>query len=525
MTRFWLILASVAGLSALSCGAAAATAPQVQIDSGALSGRLEQGIAVFKGLPYAAPPVGELRWRPPVAPAPWQGVRDAGAFGPACPQDPPRHAARPPMAEDCLTLNVYTPDLAPGAKLPVMVWIHGGGFIRGAGSLPAYDGVPLAREGVVVVTINYRLNIFGVFAHPALTAEARAESGLLANYGLMDQIAALKWVKRNIAAFGGDPGNVTIFGESAGGVSVLVHMLSGESRGLFHKAIAQSGGGRFNVTPLDAPGPSGRSAEEWGEDLALLMVPGTADPIAALRALPWEAFAEPVARNGNGRDAILIADGRILPGRIDAGFDRGRQARVPLMIGATSYEGILRRAFEIEAEQVFALAGDDLAAARALYADSPVQTDARLADLFYGDAFFVEPARYLAKVAAATGVPVHLYHFAYEPRPLRAFIPGSLHGLDVIYVLGTWDTFTGAFTSRAALAEAEAVSRPLMRAWANFARTGDPNGPGVPAWPRVTPAQDTLLLIGKTGTFSIAEDFAAARLDFWEGRFAQGAGR
>ena len=226
--------ALVLGLMALwGGGAQAQDAPVVRIDSGALRGITDQGVASFRNIPYAAPPVGKLRWRPPQAPRAWNKVRDASAFGPICPQNynPSDNGVGPlPASEDCLTLNVWTP-AEVGAARPVMVWIHGGGFVNGSASAPLYDGDALARQGVVVVTLNYRLGWLGFFAHPALSATQPGEP--LGNYGLMDQIAALKWVQRNIAAFGGDPGNVTLFGESAGGMSVNKLMISPAARGLF----------------------------------------------------------------------------------------------------------------------------------------------------------------------------------------------------------------------------------------------------------------------------------------------------
>ena len=217
--------------------AAQSAAPRITLSQGVLDGRTSEGVDSFKGVPFAAPPVGDLRWRPPAAAPAWTGVRDASAFGPACMQRSP-YEPNLAVSEDCLTLNVWTPSDRPrGAKLPVMVWIYGGGFIIGASSQPGIDGTHLAQRGVVLVSLNYRLGRFGFFAHPALDAGPAP----VANYGLMDQIAALKWVRDNIGAFGGDPGNVTVFGESAGGMSVNFLMASPAARGLFAKAISQSG--------------------------------------------------------------------------------------------------------------------------------------------------------------------------------------------------------------------------------------------------------------------------------------------
>lgn len=240
---------------------------ETQIDSGTLRGREADGIKSFKGIPYAAPPVGELRWRAPAAPTAWSGVREADQYGSDCVQNRvswDKTQSAQPTSEDCLTLNVWAP--AAAKKAPVMVWIHGGGFVMGSGSQPIFDGAKLAGRDVVVVTFNYRLGRFGFFAHPALTREAAGAA--TGNFAFMDQVAALEWVKRNIAAFGGDPGNVTIFGESAGGGSVNQLMLAQPARGLFHKAIAQSGGGR-DVLPLLSAERAGKpSAEAVGTAFA-----------------------------------------------------------------------------------------------------------------------------------------------------------------------------------------------------------------------------------------------------------------
>ena len=244
-------LASVAALASAG-GVARAQAPAlVRVDGGELQGVVDDGVVSFKGIPFAAPPVGELRWRPPQAAAPWTGVRQAAEYGADCMQGrfgpPPAAGAPAPRvpSEDCLFLHVWRPAGAAARRLPVMVWIHGGGFVGGSGALSGVAGAPFAKQGVVLVTINYRLGRFGFFAFPALSRERPDETK--GNYAYMDQIAALQWVKRNIAIFGGDPGNVTIFGFSAGGVSVHSLLASPQARGLFHKAIAQSGGSRDSV--------------------------------------------------------------------------------------------------------------------------------------------------------------------------------------------------------------------------------------------------------------------------------------
>lgn len=272
--------------AALASGVAtanAAASSEVRIDSGRIGGRTDGTVAVFRGIPYARPPVGTLRWRPPHPVERWPGVRRADALGALCPQlyNVIDNGVGPlPMSEDCLALKVYAPARAAGAPLPVMFWIHGGGYVNGSGTAALYDGSALARQGGVVVTINYRLGRLGFFAHPALSREHPGEP--LGNYAMMDQIAALRWVARNIRAFGGDPGNVTVFGESAGGNAVNLLMISPEARGLFQRAVSQSGPGRGHEFRLDAPGTDVRpSAESLGASFARSL--GVGDDAAALR--------------------------------------------------------------------------------------------------------------------------------------------------------------------------------------------------------------------------------------------------
>ncbi len=314
--------------TALACGSALA-ADVVRIDSGGLSGVAADDVVSFKGIPFAAPPVGDLRWRPPAPPAPWPGVRAATAYGAVCMQkiSADNGLGPGPASEDCLTLNVFTPVGKTGPALPVMVWIHGGGLVNGSGTAALYDGSALARQGVVVVTINYRLGRFGFFAHPALTAEQRGAA--LANYGLMDQIAALKWVRRNIARFGGDPGNVTIFGESAGGLSVNRLMMMRQARGLFHKAIVESGAGRERGETL-------ARAEQAGAAFAAKLGVTAPDP-AKLRAIPADAIVAAGDLDLIKGEAPIL-DGVLLTENPSAAFAAGRVARVPYLIGSNSLE-------------------------------------------------------------------------------------------------------------------------------------------------------------------------------------------
>lgn len=293
-----LILACIAS-------SAVAAAPSVRIAQGQLSGTSRSGVTAFRSIPYAAPPVGMLRWKAPAAPRAWRGVRAADAYGPVCIQSPVDWAghALDHTSEDCLTLSVWTPNLSASAHLPVMVWFHGGGYTAGAGS--QYDATSLARHGAVIVTVNYRLGALGFLAHPALTAESPLHSS--GNYGLLDQIAALKWVRANIAHFGGNPRNVTIFGQSAGGGSAMLLTVSPLARGLFHKAIFESGAALELPLAQTGEGPGIAAAEKAGLAFARKLHAGTP---AALRALPASAFL------GNDVPGIAqrpIIDGKIVP--------------------------------------------------------------------------------------------------------------------------------------------------------------------------------------------------------------------
>src|SRR5215510_7291041 len=333
MTRLSLAL-----LLLTATAASASISDPVRVEQGLLSGKTSTHpeVRIYRDIPYAAPPVGDLRWKAPQPPAHWQGVRQAAESSHACLQVPYPAAAAlyqaklPPLSEDCLYLNIWTAAKSANDRLPVMFWIHGGGFTRGSGTGIAYDGEILARKGAVVVTINYRLGVFGFFAHPGLTAESEHHAS--GNYGLLDQIAALQWVKKNIAAFGGDPGRVTIFGESAGSWAVNALMASPLARGLFHRAIGESGG-------LFSPMEVLADAEKTGEKLAISLKANQGTPkdvVKALRAIP----AEDVLKATDHDIARAIVDGFVLPQRVSEIFAQGRQNDVPLLVGNNADEGI-----------------------------------------------------------------------------------------------------------------------------------------------------------------------------------------
>ncbi len=491
------------GLGIVAAALAAFGAPQIQLDSGLIAGASvgEKGdVHVYKGIPFAAPPVGGLRWRPPQAVKPWDGVRACTAFGPWCPQ-PQALLGRGTgtQSEDCLYLNVWTPAKGPKDKLPVMVWLHGGGHTTGSGASELYGGERLAREGVVVVTINYRLGPFGYLGHPLLSKESdRKVSG---NYGLLDQIAALAWVQRNIAAFGGNPGCVTIFGESAGSVSVCRLMVSPLAKGLFHRAIAQSGG---------AHGLNRHLREEWnqlppmekvGEQLAeQLGCARAADPLAALRAKSAQEVLDAAAPAqglfGKGIKFGPIVDGWALPDDPVALFAAGKQHDVPFMTGSNADEGsvfmqqmplrrvqgykwLLAQRFGKQADRVFAL----------FPAERDQDAPAAMSRLV-GVSAFVAPARALARSMAKCKSPAYLYHFTRVPPLTQGRGFGACHALEIGYVFGTLE-------GRPGFTEADrALSATMRKCWAHFARTGDPNSDGLPRWPAYTREADQCLEFG-----------------------------
>jgi para-nitrobenzyl esterase len=476
------------------------------IDSGILKGDAADGIAVFKGIPYAAVPVGALRWRPPQPVPPWVGERLATEYGNDCLQNRFFADSAPssePMSEDCLYLNLWTPTPQAGARLPVMVWIHGGGSTTGSGAPSAYAGAQLARKGVVVATFNYRLGRFGFFAHPALAQEHPDEP--LGNYGLMDQIAALDWVHRNIAQFGGDPGNVTVFGESAGGAAILRLMISPPAKTLFHRAIVQSGGGRDHWVRLDEAIADRPSAFSIGEAFARHAGLATADA-AALRAIPAKTVLGNLGLM-NGEAEIYsgpMVDGRIVPGDIDTLFAARSQALVPLMIGANSDELGALPGFilDIMTKRVMAKLGDRGAALDAQYSEGRT----RRADLF-DDLAFVEPSRYFAGCQIAAGAPAWLYRFSYVAEAKRSAAAGAFHASEIPYVFNTLGTVAADAT------EADrAMADTISDYWVAFARSGDPNGAGRPDWPRFAPDTGALMNFTADGSRP-GPDPAKARLD------------
>ncbi len=522
-----LLLCSLAGLAvALGVGATARSQmpPVVRVDGGQVQGVVADGVESFKGIPFAAPPVGDLRWRPPQPVAPWTGVRQAAEFGADCmqgrfgPPPPPGAAPAPVPSEDCLFLNVWRPAAPTASRLPVMVWIYGGGFVGGSSAWPGTSGTQFAKQGVVLVSLNYRVGRFGFFAFPALSRERPDEPK--GNYAYMDQLAALQWVKRNIAAFGGDPGNVTIFGFSAGGVSVHSLLAMPQARGLFDKAIVESGGSRDSVLtarPMREDGVDPNypvSAETIGMNFARSMgIEGTDQAaLASLRALS----AEQVLRGGpQGADAprietTPILDGRLVTETAESAYKAGREAPVPLMLGSNTGDTAGRRINATTKEQLFARFGRWSAQANAAYDPDGTGDFATLLARANNDFGQAEPARFAANAFAAKGLHVYLYRFGYVQSAMRdRFKDGAPHGGEIGFV---FDTLTAPPGSTLTPGD-QAVARMAHAYWVNFARTGDPNGTGLPAWPRHDPGKDVIFQFRRDGSAGAGPDPWKARLD------------
>jgi para-nitrobenzyl esterase len=482
--------------------------------SGEVDGVWEDGLRIFKGIPYAAPPIGPLRWRAPQAPASWHRVRSAFAFGHSCPQTASKEIPLADMSEDCLTLNVWSPAKRASAKLPVMVWVHGGAFENGSTRMAIYDGANIARRGVVIVSINYRLGALGFFGHTELEDEARAEGVPTANYGLLDQVAALKWVQANIEAFGGDPGNITLFGESAGGISVLALMTAPSARGLFHKAIVQSGGGRWIAPSLEASSGKFLSARQIGDKAAGTFRLPAGKAIEGLRGKSWQDILERLRQAGIA-DHTPFLDGQLLTGQMEQVFERGEQAPVPLIVGANSYEGVLlRKALHISANEVERAAGQQYDELSAMYPPQLIMTDGFLADHIWGDAHFVEPARMIARTTARRGPPVYHYSFDFQP-PLLRLLGGSPHGLEVAYALGTLRKIVPFPLNVLMHRHNQTVSQLMMAYWTNFAKTGNPNSGGELEWPRFRQGGEETLVFGNSG-LDVERDYLKERLDLFQ---------
>lgn len=482
--------------AAFTIPADAASTTVLRVESGRLSASGAGQVQVFKGIPYAAPPVGALRWQPPAPPLAWRGVRKAERFGAVCPQFKQTHGSfyqqefypdDEPQSEDCLFLNVWTEGAGKGAKRPVYVWLHGGGFVEGSGSIPSFDGSALARQGVVVVTLNYRMGVFGYLAHPALTAEStRHVSG---NYGLLDQMAALRWVRRNIGAFGGDPARVTVGGQSAGGFSVNALMASPESKGLFDAAVNESGG-ILGFAPL----PTLAQAEATGK---VYMDALGASSAAAMRALPVaELLGDSLDHYRSGRWLPLV-DGAVVPVEPGAAALQGKLASaVPTLLGGTANE------FTSLVPQMKMKVDDFVAGAKKNYGSRydefsrlyPHGDEAQAGQALIesgSDKFFtgqVVWARHMGDAKKATW----LYYFdrALPGRDSERY--KAFHSSEIVYVFGTQASVDRPWT-----AIDRRLSQAMLGYWAQFIKTGNPNGDGLLPWSPVGEQPDEVMELGE----------------------------
>ena len=469
-------LTAILFLIAATLGFAQVPAP-VQTESGLVQGVAAPGLTVYKGIPFAAPPTGDLRWRAPQPAAKWEGVRAGDKFGP----DPYQGDGKGEVSEDCLYLNIWTPAKSANEKVPVLVWIYGGGFSFGSTSTPVHNGEHLARKGVVLVTINYRVGPFGFLAHPELTAESSHHAS--GNYGLMDQIAGLQWVKKNIAAFGGNPEKVTIFGESAGGISVSMLCASPEARGLFRGAISQSGGS-FGPTRLTTyPGENMRrlaDAEQSGVEFAKK---AGAASLAELR----KVAADKLPGGWGSGSAWPIVDGWVIPDDQHKLYEAGLYNDVAILVGYNSDEGLSFSREKTPGEFIANTQKRYGPFAEKLLAVYPVGKDSipKTARDLMRDAAFGWQTWAWATLQARTGKSKVFYYYFDQHAEHAAGSPeadhGTPHGVDVPYVFQTLDPKDDKLT-----AGDRAISEMMSTYWANFAKRGDPNGPAVPAWPEFT---------------------------------------
>lgn len=464
----------------------------IQINSGPISGKVEDGVRVFLGIPFAAPPAGELRWKPPQEIASWNQVRNSTVYGPSCPQ--PGQSVlmlgSGKFSEDCLYLNVWTTAKKADERLPVMVWIHGGAFNFGSGTQPEYNGKNLAKKGVVVVTINYRLGPLGFLVHPLLSKESA--HGTSGNYGLLDQIAALKWVQKNIAAFGGNPDRVTIFGQSAGSRSVSLLMISPLSAGLFHRAIAESGGPIIGSEYL-SPAFNGNMANvsKMGQKLtAKLGCDKAEDVLAAMRAKSAQEWVEAADCKTDLFDDEApffapVFDGWVLPKNPLAAFSGGQQHDVPIIVGSTLNEGTLYLADEkdlsVEKYKSFLKSrfADQSGKAFAMFPAYKAEDVAPAIDHFLTVAANAQPARLVAQSMERKKSRAYLYLFTRLPDTAMTRKLKVHHGVELAYVFGNMSKSEGYNDTDMEL------SHKMMDYWVNFAKTGNPNGKGLPDWPEI----------------------------------------
>lgn len=487
--------------------------PAITISTGQVQGLLQETIYKFKGIPFAAPPVGKNRWRPPQAPTPWQGIRDTSSY-----RTLPLQSSYPkgsffsqpdyPQHEDCLHLNVWTPSTDPQAKLPVMVWIHGGYFNYGGGALPHYDGSNLAKHEVVVVTFNYRLGVLGFLAHPGLSAES--EHKVSGNYGLLDQIAALQWVQRNITQFGGDPSNVTLFGESAGSWSISMLLCSPLAKGLFQKIIGQSGAST-GPAPFLKENKNGKIAgEQVGE--AFMQATGV-NSLEAARQLPFSAIEAAVKASRFHTEPYV--DGWLLPDEPRFIMDAGQQHQVPILIGSNQDEATAftdprqlpatLEDFQADLRKRYGKWADHLFEAYPAHSKEDI-LKAQLDRL--GDQLFTLSMRHWAERSANAKIPTYLYYFTRIPNIPHKTYYGSYHGAEIPYVFDNLSNIPadGMFNERD-----QELAEQIISYWLSFARTGTPSDEQLPTWPAYR--LDTAYYIELGDEVSVKQHLLKKRLD------------
>ena len=506
----------------VSAAAFAAIKQPVKTRQGLVEGipGTDASILVFKGIPFAAPPVGDLRWRPPQPAAAWQGVRKPDTFSANCVQNiveqsmPWTHEFMPhgAVSEDCLYANVWTPAKSAGAKLPVFVYVYGGAFTGGSGSVALYDGEGLARKGLVVVNFNYRVGIFGFFTHPELTKESEHHAS--GNYGLLDQVAALRWVRDNIAAFGGDPSRVTICGQSAGASSVHALTASPLAKGLFQRAIAQSG------SSIGGMGLMGtRALADSEQDGVRFATAKGAKSVADLRAMSAQQLTAPVQAAGGGRGGAgfrvsVVVDGYMLPESVGQIFAEGKQNDVPTLTGLTANDmgvtaspNITLEAFQNQAKQRYG----DLAPAYLKAYPASSNAEAAKASLESSrDQNRVSMYLWAGERAKAAKTKAYTYYWNHTLPGPRAAQDQAFHSSELPYMFNTLYMSDRPFTD-----VDRKIAETMSTYWANFVTTGDPNGKGLPHWPAVSEKPDTTMQVGDdSGPIPIAAD--PARVQFWK---------
>lgn len=464
----------------------------VSTKEGSVLGMHSAGNVVFRGIPYAQAPTGKLRWAKPLPPLKRDNVLNAKEFSPICPQK--RRNKNQTISEDCLYLNITTPDVEPNKPLPVMVWIHGGGFIFGSGSHPIYQSDVLSQQGVVLVTINYRIGALGFFAHPLLNPE---DTQSTTNFGLLDMVAALEWVKHNISAFGGDKNNVTIFGESAGAMAVQMLMVSPKSKGLFSRAIAQSGYGTFPLPKIerlsvgaDQERVEKTSAEKISKSIAYKVLGKNASSLEELRKIDAQAFPNVIEGF-----YLPFIDGVSLPDTPGQLFNQGRQHPVPLLTGGNSDEG---SAFPLsgwtfkDVQDVFKGKEENY---QKIYNINFSKGNTEDVTRLWGDYRYLLSVHFLAKKMQTVNDNTYFYYFDHVPNTLASKVLGAPHAADLGLVFGTqgiYHRYDNTYDSRR-----DKVGILMREYWVNFAKSGNPNGKGLPYWPKYTGTADSIYYFGK----------------------------